>query len=289
MSIGGAIFRILTIGILAAGFLPRTWAVEKKANLLYARHDGRNLYMDVYYPQTPPPKNGYPTIICFHGGGWATGNKHHDLFCKPLTEKGFAIASVQYRLSPQGKFPSQLRDIRGAARYLVDHATELRLDPQKFGAAGASAGGHLALLLANSQNQQFPQVATLPPDTIKAVCALYPPTDLVRIIPKNNRGRLDNLVAFLLGGTVNDRLARAQEGSPINYVSPDSPPTIFVHGDKDGLVPIDQSETMVKALRSQGVEAFLVIYQGAGHGFHPKVRTVHQIEQFFRRHLGVGR
>lgn len=260
---------------------------EKRPDLLYARHDGRNLYLDLYYPKTPPPRNGYPLIVCFHGGGWISGSKKRDLFFNELTRSGFAVASVQYRLSTQAKYPEQLRDIRAAARWLFDRAASLQLNPQKFVAAGASAGGHLALLLAFSQDREFSGMVSVPHDMFKAVCALYPPTDLVTIIPEYRRDRYDNLVCMLLAGTVNGRIVLAREGSPSSYVSKVSPPVFLVHGDRDPIVPLEQSESLAKALHEDGVETTLVVYRGSSHGFRPLPATIDQIERFFRRHLGL--
>jgi len=270
------------------------WACDLPAALgkkcpdqLYARHGGKNLYLDLYYPDTPPPRGGYPLIVCFHGGGWISGSKKRDLFFNDLTRSGFVIASVQYRLSTQAKYPEQLRDIRAAAEWLYDRASALKVNSDKIVAAGASAGGHLALLLALSQDREFAGMPSIPHDMFKAVCALYPPTDLVTIIPKERRDRLDNLVSMLLAGTINGRLVLARQGSPISYVSKTSPPVFFVHGDRDPLVPLEQSETMAKALHEDGVETNLVVYRGASHGFRPRPVTLDQIERFFQRHLGL--
>lgn len=260
---------------------------EKYLDQLYARHGGRALYLDLYYPVASPPPGGYPLIVCFHGGGWISGTKKRDLFFNDLTRSGFAIASVQYRLSTQAKYPEQLRDIRAAAQWLFDRASTLKVNPDKIVAAGASAGGHLALLLAFTQDREFAGMASIPHDMFKAVCALYPPTDLVTIVPKERRDRLDSLVSMLLAGTINGRLVLARQGSPISYVSKTSPPVFFVHGDRDPLVSLEQSETLAKALHQDGVESTLVIYRGGTHGFRPRPVTLDQIERFFQRHLGL--
>ncbi|MGH8048249.1 MAG: prolyl oligopeptidase family serine peptidase, partial [Chthoniobacterales bacterium] len=101
-----------------------------------------------------------------------------------------------------------------------------------------SAGGHLALLLGLD-----PQTT---PNPIKAICALYPPTDLIAIVPPEKQNRSDNLVAQLLGGPVSDRLALAREASPVTYVSKHAPPVLLIHGDRDNLVPLDQSLLLIR-------------------------------------------
>lgn len=285
----GFVKRALLLCLVVGGLLghARASVGEKSSDQLYARHDGRNLYLDLYYPKTSPPPGGYPLIVCFHGGGWISGSKKRDLFFNELTRSGFAVASVQYRLSTQAKYPEQLRDIRAAARWLFDRAASLQVNPQKFVAAGASAGGHLALLLAFSQDREFSGMVSVPHDMFKAVCALYPPTDLVTIIPEYRRDRYDNLVCMLLAGTVNGRIVLAREGSPSSYVSKVSPPVFLVHGDQDPIVPLEQSESLAKALHEDGVETTLVVYRGSSHGFRPLPATIDQIERFFQRHLGL--
>lgn len=278
---------LLLLAVWGLSFDTRAEVGEECLDQLYARHGGKNLYLDLYYPATPLPRGGYPLIVCFHGGGWISGSKKRDLFFNDLTRSGFAIASVQYRLSTQAKYPEQLRDIRVAAQWLSDRASALKVNSDKIVAAGASAGGHLALLLAFTQDREFAGMPSIPHDMFKAVCALYPPTDLVTIIPKDRRDRLDNLVSMLLAGTINGRLVLARQGSPISYVSKTSPPVFFVHGDRDPLVPLEQSETLANALHQDGVETTLVVYRGASHGFRPRPVTLDQIERFYRRHLGL--
>lgn len=286
----GFIERTILLLLVAWGWSLDSHAAigEKCPNQLYARHGRYKLYLDLYYPDTPAPRGGYPLIVCFHGGGWISGSKKRDLFLNELSRSGFAIASIQYRLSTQAKYPEQLRDIRAAARWLYDRAGNLHLNPDKFVAAGASAGGHLALLLAFSQDREFTGMQSIPHDLFKAVCAFYPPTDLVTIIPEDRRDRLDNLVSMLIAGTINGRLILARDGSPSSYVSKNCPPVFFVHGDKDPLVPLEQSETLARALHEEGVETTLVVYRGSSHGFRPRPATLDQIERFFQRHLRMS-
>jgi len=278
---------LLFLVVWGLSFDARAEVGEQCLDQLYARHGGRPLYLDLYYPAMSCPADGYPLIVCFHGGGWISGSKKRDLFFNELTRSGFAIASVQYRLSTQAKYPEQLRDIRAAARWLFDRAPALKVNPDKIVAAGASAGGHLALLLAFSQDREFSGMPSIPHDMFKAVCALYSPTDLVTIVPKERRDRLDSLVSMLLAGTINGRIVLARQGSPISYVSKNSPPVFFVHGDRDPLVPLEQSETLARALHQDGVETTLVVYRGGSHGFRPRPVTLDQIERFFQRHLGL--
>ncbi|CAN5536658.1 alpha/beta hydrolase [soil metagenome] len=262
-------------------------ALTKLANLRYADRNKHALGLDLFLPDTPPPAAGYPLIISFHGGGWALGNKHNDLFLRPLVAQGYALASVDYRLSGQAPFPAQIEDCRDAVHWLLRQADALKLDRNRIAVTGISAGGHLALLLAFSEGHWFVAggSAPLPPHTIKAVVSFYPPTDLISIVPPKSRDSETNLVALLLGGSVNKHLALAREGSPITYVKAGSPPVFLVHGDRDKTVPLDQSLNLARALKEEHTQVSLQIYQGKGHAFWPRKETMDEIGKFLRARL----
>ena len=265
------------LAALFATLLARAGYATARKNLVFATIGAHNLRLDVYYPRTPPPAGGYPLIISIHGGGWIFGNRHKDLFLRDLTTHGYAFASIDYRLSGEAKFPAQIDDTRKALDWLIANAGPLQLNPERIGVTGASAGAHLALLLGLHQSGHS--------NPIKAICALYPPTDLISIIPPENRTRRDNLVAALLGGSVSEHIEIARVGSPITYVSKDAPPVLLIHGDKDTLVPIEQSKTLNAALRRAGADSSLTIYQGKGHGFSLRPDMVAEVAKFFDRHV----
>lgn len=244
-------------------------------DILYRTVGTRHLYLDIFYPQTPAPAAGYPLIVSIHGGAWAYADRHNDLILRKLTNHGFALASVDYRLSGEAKYPAQIDDVRESVQWLVQHAGSLHFDTNKIVATGISAGGHLALLLALSQS---------PGDrTIKAVCALYGPADLVEILPPNMRGDSTNAVAALLGGPVAEKLSLAREASPITYVRKDSVPVLLFHGEKDALVPVAQSIALDNALKAAGAQSTLVIYKDKGHAFGLDDAALLDVEKFYER------
>lgn len=190
-----------------------------------------------------------------------------------MTNRGFALASIDYRLANQAKYPAQIDDVRTAVRWLIDHADAYHFDTNHVFAVGASAGGHLSLLLGLSQK---------PGDrTIKAVCAFYPPIDLFSNVPTARRIETNNPVADLLGGPISERLALAREASPITYVRKDSVPVLIFHGDADALVPLAQSESLEAALKAAGAKCTLIVYRGYPHGFRPGDDALDQIAKFF--------
>jgi acetyl esterase/lipase len=268
--------------------LPAGYAASWAPGLVFASPPGGDLKLDIYYPTTPPPPGGYPVILSFHGGGWIIGGRHRDLFLRGLVREGFALVSPQYRLSNRAKFPAQIEDARAAAHWLVKNAKALRLDPDRVVATGASAGGQLALLLAFSAEKTLVSGGTppLPPHFIKAVCVLYPVTDLYGIVRPESRDSPQNLVAFLLGGSVREKEELARLGSPISHVTADSPPVWFFHGDKDPLVPLEQSRTLQRKLAAAGVKTRLVIREGRSHAFGLSPAEVREVGAFFRRAIG---
>jgi acetyl esterase/lipase len=246
-------------------------------DLVYSTIGTRKLLLDIYYPQTPAPTNGYPLIISIHGGAWAYADRHNDLILRKLTQHGYALASIDYRVSGEAKYPAQIDDTRQSVRWLVEHAGSLHLDANKIVATGISAGGHLALLLALSQ----------PPNdhTIKAVCALYGPSDMVAMLPPEKQNDTNNAIAALLGGSVSEKLALAREASPITYVSKDSVPVMLFHGEKDKLVPVAQSIALDAALKAAGAQSTLIIYKDKGHAFGLDDAALLDVAKFYDRSL----
>src|SRR5678815_2971162 len=125
-------------------------------NLTYATVGGTPLLLDLYLPATG--SGPFPVVVWIHGGGWSGGGRFPAGFSGPLTAAGFAVASVEYRLTSQAGqygaepviFPAQIHDVKGAVRWLRAHAATYNLDPTRFGCWGTSAGGHLSALLATS-------------------------------------------------------------------------------------------------------------------------------------------
>ncbi|HEX3800985.1 MAG TPA: alpha/beta hydrolase [Verrucomicrobiae bacterium] len=246
-------------------------------DLVYSTVNGRKLLLDFYRPATPPPADGYPLIISIHGGAWAGADRHNDLILRKLTNSGYALASIDYRVSGEAKYPAQIDDCREAVRWLVANAASLHVNTNKFVATGISAGGHLSLLLGLSQPHGD--------RTIKAVCALYGPADLVEILPPDMRDKKSNAVAALLGGSVTEKLALAREASPITYVSKDSIPILLYHGEQDKLVPVAQSIALNAAMKAAGAQSTLVIYKDKGHAFGLDDQALAQVKEFYDRCL----
>lgn len=237
--------------------------------LPYKNVDHRTLRMDIYYPKGDGP---HPLVFWIHGGGWKYGDKGWRLYVRKLTEYGFAVSSLEYRLSGRAKYPAQYDDCRDGFDFVRKNARELQLDPDRIFLAGTSAGGHLAALLGVKETRA----------RVRAVFAQYPATDLNGF---ENQGAKRGYLPNLLGGSVVDHRAMAIAASPINFVSAASPPFFFMHGEKDALVPVEQSIRMHRKLLAAGVHSELVVLPGLEHGFPLSDAQVAQVAAFFRPYL----
>lgn len=270
---------VLAIGPSAAAAEPRAakpvagpFGSRADLNVEYGKAGEVSLKLDLYRP--PAKQRGpYPVVAYVHGGGWIGGSKA-PCPCVNLITNGFAVASVEYRLSTVAPFPAQIEDCKAAIRWLRANAKKHELDPERIGAAGASAGGHLVALLGTSGDAK-----DLEGDAgnagvssrVCAVCDYFGPTDLLQW---DGHGSVisataaDSLITTFLGGPISQRKDVAVRANPITYVTPDDPPFLILHGDKDNIVPIGQSRILDAALRKAGVPTRLHVVEGAGHGFN---------------------
>ncbi len=259
------------------------------ANVEYARVNGASLLLDLYLPAEDGAR--HPVVLWIHGGYWAGGSKD-DCLAQVLTDYGYAVASINYRLSAQATFPAQIYDCKAAVRWLRAHATDYRLHPDRIGAWGESAGGHLAALLGTSGGVAALEGKGGNPrysSRVQCVCDWYGPANLVPALSASARNPMGvQAVQRLLGGT--DR-AKAKLASPISYVSKDDPPFLIMHGDADSLVPVTQSRQLHAVLRKMGVASKLVIMPGADHGSaaFTESAALHTVLAFFNQHLKSGK
>lgn len=247
--------------------------------------------LDLYLPQKMRGK--IPVIVWIHGGGWESGNKEP---CPAvfLVDKGYAVASINYRLSDDGAFPAQIHDCKDAVRWLRANAERYNLDPDRIGVFGASSGGHLAALLGTSSDKkelegtaaQYPNISS----KVQAVCDVSGPTDLKKFaafsatMPGIRADAPKQMVAKLLGGDISGKQGLAEQASPITYVSPKSPPFLIMHGEDDTLVPPEQSKLLTEALKAAHVDVELQLVPHAGHQIAPRL-DMRRIEQFFDKQL----
>ncbi len=231
--------------------------------------------LDLYVPE----KSGgaLPVIVWVHGGGWQGGSKNQ---CRPLADsfvaRGYAVASVGYRLSGEAIFPAQLEDCKAAVRWLRAHARDYGLDPARFAAWGSSAGGHLVALLGTAGDvPEFEVGANRDQSSrVQAVVDWFGPTDfnaMDRHAPPGAGLKHDapnSPESKLIGAPIADPANRAKvkRADPVTYVSAGAPPFLIMHGDADATVPHHQSVLLHDALAAAGVPVRFVTLERAGHG-----------------------
>ncbi len=245
------------------------YAVERKNDLTFASPGGIDLLLDLYLPKGV---ENPPLILFIHGGGWKNGDRKN---CKLAwaAGHGYALASVEYRLSQEALFPAQIHDCKGALRWLRAYAAEYGYDASKVIVAGTSAGGHLAALMGTSGD-----VAALEGETadhldqssrVQAIIDYYGPTDFLKR-SEEHPAKTDEPsggVYQLLGGPVKENREAARQASPITYVSEDDPPLLILHGANDKTVYLSQSEIFAEKYRATGLEVKLQVEPGKGHGW----------------------
>jgi len=236
-------------------------------DVTYCTLDGVELKMDIYRPQRSAAPT--PALLYVHGGGWTGGDKRSGEGIRDIPKllaRGYLVAAVNYRLAPRYKFPAMIEDVKCAVRFLRANAEQFSINPEKIGAWGGSAGGHLVALLGTADATAGWDVGQYLEQSsrVQAVVDMYGPTDLTVLFEGANPRLMEQVF-----GTSDRNSETLQKASPVNWVSSDDPPFLILHGERDPLVPISQSQIFYEKLRAAGVPATFVIVKNAGHGFAP--------------------
>ena len=254
--------------------------VRALRDLAYVEGGHERNRLDLYLPEGSA--RPLPVIVWVHGGGWIGGSKAG---CPaiPFVTNGYAVVSINYRLSHHAIFPAQIHDCKAAIRWLRAHAGKYGLDPDHIGVWGGSEGGQLVMLLgttAGVKELEGQGGNAGQSSRVQAVVDWFGPSDFLTLGPKDTRTKL-------LGGDALQNKPMAIKASPMTYVSKDAAPFLIMHGDADKTVALSQSELFAQALKKEGVEVTLVILRGAGHS-GPQfqgLESMKQIGEFFARHL----
>jgi len=265
-----------------------THEVERRNDIRFAEPDGVKLLLDLHLPVgvEKPPLN-----LFIHGGGWMNGDRNR---CKLawVAKHGYAIASIEYRLSQEAKFPAQIHDCKGALRWLRAHDKEYGYDSSRVVVAGTSAGGHLAALMGTSGDVDELEGETAgntdQSSRVQAAIDYYGPSDFVKR-SENQPSKTDDPkggVYQLIGGPVKQNLEKAKFASPATYIDSDDPPLLILHGENDKTVFLDQSEWLRDLYQKAGLDVHLHVVPGAGHGWKkPSEEEKKRILAFLERHF----
>jgi len=265
------------------------------ADLVYSVQPGfRPLRLDLYVPPGAP--GSHPLVVFIHGGGWVSGHTRHSGAFEDwpgvlasLAAKGYVVASVEYRLSGEARFPAAIQDIKAAIRWLRAHGSQYGIDRQRAVVWGGSAGGQLAALAAVSCGAAALQPTPAAPapggraeprpedsesDCVQGLIAWYGIFDFSTIAAQSGPGGPERMSAaasapsqYLGCGLSSCVPAVVAAASAASYVGPTDPPALLIHGSADHTVPIQQSRDFYALLRSKGVSAELIEIPGADHSF----------------------
>jgi acetyl esterase/lipase len=307
--------RTTTILSLAASLILVSnagWAADpsfsRKEDVIYGRKFGTALTMDVFTPTKNSKRIG--VIIVVSGGFISRHEAISPAFVRPLTDRGYTVFAVVHGSQPRYTIPEIIQDMNRAVRFIRYHAKDYGIDPDRLGVTGASAGGHLSLMLGTAGTDGDPN-AKDPVDRVssrvQAVACLFPPTDFLnygkpgdkkiratdhapQFRPAFDYKELDKETRLWVPITDPKRLEEiARQISPISHVTPDDPPTLIIHGDADQLVPLQQSERIVEEFKKAGVQTTLVVKKGAGHGWLGIDKDLIQLVDWFDRYLTKGK
>lgn len=237
--------------------------------------------MDIVLPEGEGP---FPVVVFIHGGGFLVGDKRRGVMASvvKMVSQGYAVASLNYRLSSEARWPAQIHDAKAAIRFLRARGREYRLETEKLAVCGNSAGGHLSCMLAAAPNHPELENRSMgygeQSDHIDGLVSWYAMTDLVRdaeqrrclnLEPATFEGMsMDDVVTRFLGISAQDDPELAAAASPIRYVTKDFPPALFQHGTADRIVPYLQSVEMADRINMLcGIDhSEVILFPREGHG-----------------------
>lgn len=257
-------------------------------DLSYVANGHQRQKLDLYLPEQG---EDFPLIIWVHGGAFRMGSKEDKVPLAYLAA-GYAVASINYRLSQHAIFPAQIEDCKAAVRWLRAQAQRFNLDPRRFGAWGESAGGHLvAMLGVTGAVKGFEVGENLEESShVEAVVDFFGPTDFLQMdahrLPDGMvHDAPDSPESELVGGPIQENEDKVARANPITYVTQDAAPFLIVHGEVDPLVPHHQSELLAAMLKRSGVAVSFYTVKGGGHGGFTDANVSELTKEFLAKHL----
>jgi len=260
-----AIWKLAVMLSACMGVLPGLPAAEPGfetiRDVVYVQREGQPLRADIYRPTGSGP---FPGVLCVHGGAWLAGDKSQlKVIGRVLAVHGYVAVAINYRLAPQHKFPAQLEDCRQAIRWIHKHAQQYKIDSGRLGGWGYSAGGQLVALLGVTGTPDPPKGRQADhgdrPLRLAAVVAGGTPCDFRTMAPDSRR------LVFWLGKTRGEDPEIYRLASPAEFVTPDDPPMLLYHGEKDRVVSLNEALAMAARLRRAGVTVRMYVHPNAGH------------------------
>jgi acetyl esterase/lipase len=262
------------------------------SDVIYAKHDGVALTMDVFKPAKP---NGIGVIAVVSGGWVSNHNNINPELAKAFTRRGMTVFQVVHGTQPRFVISEIVQDIHRAVRFIRSHAADYSVDPNRLGITGGSAGGHLSLMIgaqAGIGKLNLQDSVDSAASAVQAVAVFFPPTDFMNY-GKEGAKAIDFplLRGFWPAFGVTDATPKAKleeigkSLSPVYAMTEKMPPTLIIHGDKDTLVPIQQAQVAMSKLESLKVPHELITAEGKGHGWPDMNKDVEKLADWFEKYL----
>jgi acetyl esterase/lipase len=236
-------------------------------NMVYAEAGSRKLLLDIYTPSTPNPY----LVVWVHGGAWHSGSKEAPPL--ELVAAGYAIASIDFRLSTEAPFPAQIHDIKAAIRFLRGNAKKYGFRSDKIIVWGSSSGGHLAALVGTTNNDSYLEGTEgnylKESSSVQGIIDFYGPTNFLTILTQSTPHGISvraPALAILLGKPMEQAEDLAKKASPVFQVDANDPPLLIVHGEQDIQVPVNQSLELMAVYKKNSLPVQFEVIPGAGHG-----------------------
>lgn len=295
------LFSLVTVQALAGDS-----TLYKQTEIIYGRKDGMALTMFKLDPLKPKGK----AIIRVVSGNWKSDQvrlqrsiAESDVFL----ENGYTVFAVLPSSQPRYNMIDEVGDVKRAVRFIRYNAASYGIDPDHIGINGSSSGGHLSLMVATADD--LPEKGNDPVNSVsarvQAVVAFFPPTDFSNFGLQNMDFAMTQRMLAMTGlagafdfkewndttqtyvsvTNMEKKQQISKQASPVNFVSADDPPTLLLHGDKDILVPLQQSKSILEKFRKAGVPAELIVHAGAGHGWKPDESELKRIIEWFDKYL----
>lgn len=279
-----------------------------KTELIYGRKDGMALTMLMHAPKQQA--NG-KAIIYVLSGNWVSSERMLDAFPKASAlyiDAGYTVFGVMVGCQPRYAIPDEIIDLKRAVRFVRYNAKQYGIDPDHIGITGSSSGGHLSLMIATADDvadaKSFDPVDKVSA-RVQAAAVFYPPTDFLNYGKPNSFSQVSQAGLALMGvagafdfkvwndttrtyvsvTSMEKKAQIAKEISPINFVTPDDPPVFIIYGNKDIVVPTQQSESIIAKFREAGVPCEFMIKEGGGHGWRNREVEEKNFVTWFDKYL----
>jgi acetyl esterase/lipase len=296
-----------TVLLISAGNASADDSYTRTEDVIYGRKFGTALTLDTFVPKPPEGKqpNGAAVVFVVSGGFYSSHEAISVGFANEFLKRGYTVFAVVHGSQPKFTIPEIVEDMNRSIRFIRSRADQYQLDPNRIGICGASAGGHLSLMMGTAGTPGEPNAkdpVERQSSRVQAVACFFPPTDFLNYgkegevalgtgLLKDFRAPFDfhefdkASKSFVPITDTNRRLDIGKQISPITHVSSDDAPTLIIHGDADRLVPYQQAEIIIQKMKEAGVPCELVTRKGADHGWIGLDKDFSILADWFDKHL----